>query len=1305
MPPSAGYAVLQVIPAVRGISEELRQQLVAPAGDAGDRAGAAAGSGLKQKIRAGAAAAGALAGSLLAAGIGKALEQANVSSTLQAQLGTTNKVAAQHGKIAGRLYSSGVSGSFQEAADAIKSVVQAGLAPPGTTTGQLQVIATKAQDVASVFGQDLGGVTNAVSQLMRTGLAKSSGEAFDLITKGFQSGADKGGDLLDTVNEYGVQFRKAGLTGADAMGLINQAIAAGARDSDVAADAIKEFSIRAVDGSASTKQGFQALGLSADDMAAKFGKGGATSKAVLDLTLDRLRAIKDPVKQAQIATALFGTQAEDLGASLLAMDPSKAARSLGAFGGAADRVGKTIRSGPSYAIQTFRRTLAQGLTTFLGGQVIPALTRFGDALRTVLLPVVRAAAGPVRALFSALTGSPGAMQATAIAVSLLAGGMVTLRIATMARTGVQSLWGSMVRLHGAARTGVTQVRALAFATRYYSTVGAQAAGQALRTGAAWVASGARAAGAWTIARARATLAFAQTSLSATAHAGRSAWSWVASAARSAGAWTAARARTVASFAQTSASATLHAGRSSAAWVASAARSGGAWAATRARATAAFAQTSAAATASAARTSGVWVAAQMRMLVATARSTGALVVQRGALIATGVAAKTAAVGQRLLNAAMRANPIGIIITLLVAIGVALVLLYRRSATFRSVVQAAMRGVMVAVRALGAAGLWLYHYVLLPVFRGIRTAAAVWWAGMKVIFAAVRAAIRGVGAVFTFWRDVVRAVFRTVVGVIRAAWSGGGISSVFEALKRGIAAVRNAFRAAVTAVGRIWAELRAKTKGPVQFIIDVVYNKGIRGLWNTAAKVLPLKKLPEVKLATGGPVFGAGSATSDSVPALLSRGEHVWTAAEVEGAGGHRKVEALRARARRSGATFAKGGVVGGIGDWFGDRIRDVGGFLGKAKDWVLGGIHKAASFAARGVKAMIDRIPGGKTGFGQLATAIPKKLIDAALDFILGSEDSAGGGEGVSRALQWARSQAGKPYQWGGAGDPSWDCSGFMSGIQKVIQGQNPEGRLWSTFSFQGSRAPAGWKRNLRSPFMIGVTNRGKGHTAGTLAGVNVESRGGDGVLVGSRARGYRDPMFQARYGFVPALAGGGAGATAGARATARQMLGEFGWSQEQWPPLDQLWSRESGWRWNARNPSSGAYGIPQALPADKMRSAGDDWRTNPATQIRWGLGYIKGRYGSPAAAWSFWNRQRPHWYDDGGALPPGLSLAYNGTRRPERVLNERQWAALTDSARRDDGARFEGELVLDSGEFLGTVQGVLAERDRQLATALRAGRR
>ncbi|GAA2726798.1 ubiquitin-like domain-containing protein [Cellulomonas aerilata] len=89
-----------------------------------------------------------------------------------------------------------------------------------------------------------------------------------------------------------------------------------------------------------------------------------------------------------------------------------------------------------------------------------------------------------------------------------------------------------------------------------------------------------------------------------------------------------------------------------------------------------------------------------------------------------------------------------------------------------------------------------------------------------------------------------------------------------------------------------------------------------------------------------------------------------------------------------------------------------------------------------------------------------------------------------------------------------------------------------------------------------------------------------------------------------------------AQAIAREMLAARGWGEDQFSCLVQLWNRESRWRVDADNPTSSAYGIPQALPGSKMASAGDDWRTNPATQITWGLGYVESRYGTPCGAWS-----------------------------------------------------------------------------------------
>jgi hypothetical protein len=97
-----------------------------------------------------------------------------------------------------------------------------------------------------------------------------------------------------------------------------------------------------------------------------------------------------------------------------------------------------------------------------------------------------------------------------------------------------------------------------------------------------------------------------------------------------------------------------------------------------------------------------------------------------------------------------------------------------------------------------------------------------------------------------------------------------------------------------------------------------------------------------------------------------------------------------------------------------------------------------------------------------------------------------------------------------------------------------------------------------------------------------------------------------------------------AQQIAMGMLGSYGWSSGQFSCLDSLWNEESGWNVYATNPSSGAYGIPQALPGSKMASAGPDWQTDAATQIRWGLTYIQSLYGSPCGAWA--HEEADGWY-------------------------------------------------------------------------------
>jgi hypothetical protein len=130
----------------------------------------------------------------------------------------------------------------------------------------------------------------------------------------------------------------------------------------------------------------------------------------------------------------------------------------------------------------------------------------------------------------------------------------------------------------------------------------------------------------------------------------------------------------------------------------------------------------------------------------------------------------------------------------------------------------------------------------------------------------------------------------------------------------------------------------------------------------------------------------------------------------------------------------------------------------------------------------------------------------------------------------------------------------------------------------------------------------------------------------SDRRDTADPLKEAALSvdLVKAVTGQEDLSDADPREIARALLAEFGFAPDQFECLDSLYTRESNWNVYADNPTSSAYGIPQALPGSKMASAGADWATNPVTQIRWGLGYIEDRYGSPCGAWA--HSESNGWY-------------------------------------------------------------------------------
>lgn len=384
---------------VRDAGREMEQAAERAGQEAGEEAGEAFAEGVEEGAdgagqqltanmegaRAGvagaAAAVGAAAAAALVGAMTEAFEQSRIVGRLEAQLGATPAEAKKYGEIAGDMYAEAITQDFQQAADAISATMRSGLLPADATNAQIKSIATKVTDLANTFEFDLGQTANAVGQMIKTGLAKNATEALDAITRGMQEMGPRADDLMDTFNEYSTQFRQLGLTAEDALGIMSQGLKAGARDTDVVADSLKEFVLIAQAGGEDVDAAFSAIGLSGAEMQRVFSKGGPKAREALDKVFDGLRRIKDPAERAEIALALFGTKAEDMQKALTAIDPSDAIKDLGKVGGAAKRMGDALRDNAGARVEAFKRGIQQNVVEFVGGTVIPAMQEFTSFVR------------------------------------------------------------------------------------------------------------------------------------------------------------------------------------------------------------------------------------------------------------------------------------------------------------------------------------------------------------------------------------------------------------------------------------------------------------------------------------------------------------------------------------------------------------------------------------------------------------------------------------------------------------------------------------------------------------------------------------------------------------------------------------------------------------------------------------------------------------------------------------------------------------------------------------------------------------
>lgn len=635
------------------------------------------------------------------------------------------------------------------------------------------------------------------------------------------------------------------------------------------------------------------------------------------------------------------------------------------------------------------------------------------------------------------------------------------------------------------------------------------------------------------------------------------------------------------------------------------------------------QTAASRAASAARTAGSVIVSAGKTAATVAASLGRVALGYTRIAAQALLARTRVLAARAaqivvraatmawtavqwaLNAALNANPIGLVVLAIAALVAGLIYAYNNSETFRNIVQGVFQ-------AVGAAATWLWETVLKPVFDGLvelwqnvvapvitwlwetifkpafdGIGAAVKWAWENLIKPAVDALVafwqKVLGPAITWlWNNIVKPAWDAIGKGIKAAWDsiikpavaalvaywqnilgpalkwlwenvvkpvwnfiGDAIKTAWEkVIQPAVKALwtfisetlPNGFKKGVELIGKFWDGLKKIASAPVEFVVNTVYNNGIRAVWNAVAKALGLAELPALQFkgfAKGG-IYPGYTPGRDVGVAAVSGGEAImrpeWTRAV-----GSDFVHGANAAARRGG--------VAGAEEYM--RARFMGAYAG-------GGI--IGDILAKGVKWGAEKILNpildqaskvmGDSPFAKMLVGIPKTLIDKVVAF-LSEKEAAQGGPGAAKAIEFARKQIGKDYQWGGAGPNTFDCSGLTM-------------RAW-------------------------------------------------------QAGGRKD---------IP-------------RTSQQQMA----------------WVQPS-------KPVPGALGFPHA---------GHVWMyVNPNTIIEAPQTGLKVRQVAARAAQVI--GVPPTEYDSGGFLPTGHSLVFNGTGRPEPVLTDRQWQSVQASAQGGDGS-------------------------------------
>lgn len=318
------------------------------------------------------AGAGALAAGLLVKGFTDFMDRESGQAKLGIQLGLTPEMAKAAGSVAGEIYGDAFGDSLGTVNDAVASVTKNIGGLGNISKDEFKDITKGVLTIAETFDQDLNRVTAAAGTILKTGLAPDAKTALDVLTVGLQGPANKADDLLDVFMEYSTVFRSLGLDSETALGIMKQGLENGAYTADQVADSLLSFSERAKDGSKSTTDAFDAIGLNFFEMGAKVAAGGSEATEALKLTIDALNRVENPALRAQYAAMLFGDQANTMQGALYSIDPTTAVEGIGQVEGAMTRA-TDATSTNSAKVEEWKRGMETNVVNFISESLIPGM--------------------------------------------------------------------------------------------------------------------------------------------------------------------------------------------------------------------------------------------------------------------------------------------------------------------------------------------------------------------------------------------------------------------------------------------------------------------------------------------------------------------------------------------------------------------------------------------------------------------------------------------------------------------------------------------------------------------------------------------------------------------------------------------------------------------------------------------------------------------------------------------------------------------------------------------------------------------